>query len=325
MPQTPALPMETKTRNPLEIDIDENPDYEALMIRSNTVVANSNPNIYHDHHRAASYQDKSHSLMSNSKLSRLRRVKSSHYNLHPPQRPRRERINTVESDEECKSELAHSHVVHSHVLTINTMNRGTIVHDETREILSDDSMEDMYQEHTPTPIPDDTITPMTCNIDNSALAFDASVNCSVGMGVNRDRRYRHNKNASGSITSMTMTMNSGHNQQGQGRGRVHSLTPKSMRSATMDSMHNQRGRGLSLTPKSMEVKSWLENEVELPQYYDNFGNFGYESLRFIKEISKKEQLEDIGVVIKGHQTKLMAEIAKLGTTEDSQPEGVSGK
>lgn len=308
IPQTPALPTDKakclQTRNPLEIDMDESRDYEILITKSKHSNADQ-------HQRAASYHDRSRNLMSNPALSisRLTRAKSTHFHLHP--QPRRQRIPTVESSEECKSELQHSHVLTLNTVnTMNAMNRRSIVDDD--EILSDDSMEDMYQEHSPTPIPDDTITPMTHDFNNNPLAFDASINCSVGMGVDRDRRYRHIHNASGSLTSMTMnSVQTQLNQPQQGRTRMPSITCTPMR----------------LSADAIDVKLWLENDVELPQYYDNFINYGYESLRFIKEISTKEQLEDIGVVIKGHQTKLMAEIAKLSMMEDNhnQPEGVSGK
>mmetsp|Transcript_15529 Transcript_15529/g.24505 ORF Transcript_15529/g.24505 Transcript_15529/m.24505 type:complete len:619 (-) Transcript_15529:88-1944(-) len=72
---------------------------------------------------------------------------------------------------------------------------------------------------------------------------------------------------------------------------------------------------------SVELKQWLELQVGLPQYFENFDSFGYESLRFVKEISRKAELEEIGINRKGHQTKLMAEIERLSISEQDQPEG----
>ena len=189
-------------------------------------------------------------------------------------RPRRERVPTVESSEECKSnEIA------------LTLNRKTITRDE-RHILSDDSMEDMYNSHTPIPIPD-TITPMTCETNNNRLiTFDTSINCSTGIGVARDRdkrRYSDNLRVNTPIVHTPM-----------------------------------------ISVDSVELKSWLEKEVELPQYFDNFGSFGYESLSFVKAIKQKAELEEIGIIAKGHQTKLMSEIEKLEIRED-QPEGMSNQ
>ncbi len=53
------------------------------------------------------------------------------------------------------------------------------------------------------------------------------------------------------------------------------------------------------------------NDVELSQYLDNFGSHGYEAFKCIHEISNKSELSEIGTTVKGHQTKLMAEISKL--------------
>ena len=60
-----------------------------------------------------------------------------------------------------------------------------------------------------------------------------------------------------------------------------------------------------------EVKQWLVEKVELAQYYDAFFNNGYTSLHIIKSISNKQDLIEIGITLKGHQTKIMSEIKKL--------------
>eukprot|EP01083_Nonionella_stella_P238180 834867_1 len=58
------------------------------------------------------------------------------------------------------------------------------------------------------------------------------------------------------------------------------------------------------------VKSWLENTVCLPQYYPVFITSGYESMQQIYTITDKAQLIKIGIELKGHITKLMADIKR---------------
>eukprot|EP01084_Bolivina_argentea_P113310 201975_1 len=64
------------------------------------------------------------------------------------------------------------------------------------------------------------------------------------------------------------------------------------------------------TDEKLKIQKWL-SLIKLPQYFDAFISNGYESLNFIKEISNKTELFEIGVELKGHQTKLLAEIKKL--------------
>ena len=59
------------------------------------------------------------------------------------------------------------------------------------------------------------------------------------------------------------------------------------------------------------VENWLRHVVKLPQYINIFIQQGYESLDIIREIKKKEELEEIGIIKKGHQTKIMAQILRL--------------
>eukprot|EP01083_Nonionella_stella_P070963 190249_1 len=62
------------------------------------------------------------------------------------------------------------------------------------------------------------------------------------------------------------------------------------------------------------VKEWLEGECGFGDYLHTFISNGYESVDIIKEIEIRSELEEIGITIKGHQTKLWAEIKKLKTT-----------
>ena len=59
------------------------------------------------------------------------------------------------------------------------------------------------------------------------------------------------------------------------------------------------------------VERWLTESVGLPQYLGAFVQNGYESLEFVKAISAKEELSEIGIVLKGHQTQIMAKIKQL--------------
>ena len=59
------------------------------------------------------------------------------------------------------------------------------------------------------------------------------------------------------------------------------------------------------------VKSWLESTVSLPQYYETFIVNGYDTLEKIKLIENKKELQRMGIVLKGHQTKIMADVNRL--------------
>ena len=59
------------------------------------------------------------------------------------------------------------------------------------------------------------------------------------------------------------------------------------------------------------VKEWLQCIVELPQYFDLFSENGYESIKFIKTMSDKSELREIGITKLGHQTLPWSEIKNL--------------
>eukprot|EP01083_Nonionella_stella_P176933 620461_1 len=62
-----------------------------------------------------------------------------------------------------------------------------------------------------------------------------------------------------------------------------------------------------------EVEDWL-NEWNVRQYYDVFMENGMNSLEYIKCIETIQDLEHIGVMMKGHQIVIMAAIKKLNHT-----------
>ena len=59
------------------------------------------------------------------------------------------------------------------------------------------------------------------------------------------------------------------------------------------------------------LEQWLVNNVRLPQYYDNFVKNGYVSMDFITVIKNQEDLEEIGIVLKAHQLKILTEIERV--------------
>eukprot|EP01083_Nonionella_stella_P126902 384366_1 len=63
------------------------------------------------------------------------------------------------------------------------------------------------------------------------------------------------------------------------------------------------------------MRTWLQS-IGLEQYLTLFIQNGYDSLDFIKEISDVNQLSEIGVHLKGHQTKLMTQIQRLNNAHN---------
>ena len=60
-----------------------------------------------------------------------------------------------------------------------------------------------------------------------------------------------------------------------------------------------------------EVQRWLES-IKVPQYLEVLTRNGYDSLDAIwRGIKSKNQLNAMGVTLKGHQIKIMAEILRL--------------
>ncbi len=60
-----------------------------------------------------------------------------------------------------------------------------------------------------------------------------------------------------------------------------------------------------------EVRKWLRETVDLPQYYDLFINNGLISLELISKIETLHNLHYIGITKKGHQIVIMNCIEKL--------------
>eukprot|EP01083_Nonionella_stella_P305451 1065592_1 len=81
---------------------------------------------------------------------------------------------------------------------------------------------------------------------------------------------------------------------------------KSSQIATENMVMDQEGEN-----NNELIRVWLSSTVGLPQYLSLFIDNGYTSLEFISKISNKNELCEIGITIKGHQTQMMAEINQL--------------
>eukprot|EP01084_Bolivina_argentea_P092597 166577_1 len=69
----------------------------------------------------------------------------------------------------------------------------------------------------------------------------------------------------------------------------------------------------------IDIGEWLMNTVRLPQYLEHFIEHGYLNMNVIVEqIKDKSMLNEIGIELKGHQVKIMAEIRKLRLGSESE-------
>ena len=64
------------------------------------------------------------------------------------------------------------------------------------------------------------------------------------------------------------------------------------------------------------LMKWLTDVVELPQYYETFKKNGLENLALISKLENVDDLEDIGIRMKGHQSIIMNEIKRLKLKSD---------
>ena len=67
---------------------------------------------------------------------------------------------------------------------------------------------------------------------------------------------------------------------------------------------------LDESSKKQQLKLWLTNKCELPQYFDNLVLNGFDDFESLRDLSK-EVMTDIGIDKIGHQLKLMRMIRKL--------------
>eukprot|EP01083_Nonionella_stella_P102058 290016_1 len=110
----------------------------------------------------------------------------------------------------------------------------------------------------------------------------------------------------------------------QGRETLASTSPSG--NSTMDyNMFNTDETPIGVRRRmqsdALDVQYWLQSVVELPQYYSDFVNSGYESLHFIKEIPNITELDEMGIKTKAHQKRMFEEIIKLKGEDGGQSKG----
>eukprot|EP01083_Nonionella_stella_P130632 396486_1 len=72
------------------------------------------------------------------------------------------------------------------------------------------------------------------------------------------------------------------------------------------------------------VKQWLKDTVKLSQYAQAFLSNGYESMVIVADISKRKELEEIGITIPGHQVRIMTKIKQLQNEQNVVPGSPDG-
>ena len=78
---------------------------------------------------------------------------------------------------------------------------------------------------------------------------------------------------------------------------------------------NKLSEKLNMNPKRQKFKAWLEQKVELPQFYDLFIENAIEDLSTVQSLTK-EELKEIGIDKIGHLKKIMSCIAELDRHND---------
>eukprot|EP01083_Nonionella_stella_P216357 777828_1 len=78
----------------------------------------------------------------------------------------------------------------------------------------------------------------------------------------------------------------------------------------MKQIMNTLSANTNLNAEQQKVKSWLENKVKLPRYFDNFMNNGIDELSVVALLDKAT-LKDIGIDVIGHQMKILNHAKQL--------------
>ena len=66
----------------------------------------------------------------------------------------------------------------------------------------------------------------------------------------------------------------------------------------------------NINPEQQKLKSWLEDKVKLPEYYDIFIENGIEDLSTASLLTM-EGIEGMGIDKVGHQMKILSQVVKL--------------
>lgn len=77
-------------------------------------------------------------------------------------------------------------------------------------------------------------------------------------------------------------------------------------------------RGVVSDVSGMEVRRWLTDTVKEPQYVDAFLSNGFHTLKSVMAIDHREQLNEIGITLVGHQCEIWHEIKELKKSANNQ-------
>eukprot|EP01084_Bolivina_argentea_P084090 152181_1 len=94
--------------------------------------------------------------------------------------------------------------------------------------------------------------------------------------------------------------------------------PKQRAHQAIDTASIQNSDAIDIQQDALMVQQWLHDVVELPQYFDMLISNGYESLNLIQEIDTIQDLNDIGITVSNHQTKLLNQIVNLNAIYNPQ-------
>ena len=72
----------------------------------------------------------------------------------------------------------------------------------------------------------------------------------------------------------------------------------------------QLSPNINSNPEQQKLKSWLENNVKLPQYYETFVENGIDDLDTVKLLTM-ETIKGMGIDKIGHQMKILNQVTKL--------------
>ena len=75
----------------------------------------------------------------------------------------------------------------------------------------------------------------------------------------------------------------------------------------------------NITAEQQKLRSWLEDTVRLPQYYEVLIENGIDDLETVALLAE-EQLKEIGIVMLGHRVKLLNEMQQLKSNENISKE-----
>merc|ERR1712129_332426 len=83
---------------------------------------------------------------------------------------------------------------------------------------------------------------------------------------------------------------------------------------------NTLSQNMNMDPRKKSLKEWMENKVQLPEFYDLFIENAIDDLETVKLLTK-EELKEIGIQKIGHLKKILREITFLNQKQNGIDEG----